>query len=96
MVWNLEQGILKDCELFLFTDNFVADCVYYKGSSSSRALFLLILRLRKIQMAGDMIIHLIHISGKRMIASGIDGLSREVCNEGVMKGVPIINFYPCI
>ena len=89
-----EEGILKDCELFLFTDNFVADCAYYKGSSSSRFLFLLVLRLRKIQMAGDMIIHLIHISGKRMIASGIDGLSRGVCNEGVMRGVPMLKFLP--
>ena len=89
-----EEGILKDCELFLFTDNFVVDCAYYKGSSSSRALFLLVLRLRKIQMTGDMIIHLIHISGKRMIASGIDGLSRGVYNEGFMRGIPMLNFLP--
>ena len=87
-----EEGILKDCELFLFTDNFVADCAYYKGSSSSRALFLLVLRLRKIQMTGDMIIHLIHISGKRMIASNIDGLSIGVYNEGVMRGIPMLKF----
>ena len=80
-----EEGRLHDCELFLFTDNFVADCAYYKDSSSSRALSLLVLRLRNIQMTGDMIIHLIDISGKRMIASGIDGLSRGFCNEAVMS-----------
>ena len=89
-----EEGILKDCELFLFTDNFVADCAYYKGFSSSRALFLLVLRLRKIQMTGDMNIHLIHISGKRMIASGIDGLLRGVYNEGFMRGIPMLKFLP--
>ena len=29
-----EEGLLNDCELFLLTYNFVADCAYYKGSSS--------------------------------------------------------------
>ena len=85
---------LKDCELFLHTDNLVTDCTYYKGSSSSRTLFLLILRLRKVQMAGDMILHVIHISRERMISSGIDSLSRGVTNEGVMKGTPIRDFIP--
>ena len=89
-----EKGLLKDCEVFIFIDNLVADCSYYKGSSSSRALFLLVLRLRKNQMAGDMIIHLIHITGKRMIASGIDGLSIGVYNKEVMSGVPMLNFLP--
>ena len=89
-----KEGLLKDYELFLFTYNFVVDCAYYKGFSSSRALFLLVLRLRKMQMAGDMIIHLIHISGKRMISSGIDELSRGVCNERVMNLVPVLNLLP--
>ena len=89
-----EEGLLKDCGLFSFTGNFVADCAYYKDSSSSIALFFTCLRLRKIQMAGDIIIHFIHISGKRMITSGIDGLPRGVCNEGVMRGVPMLNFLP--
>ena len=88
-----KEGLLKDYELFLFTYNFVVYCAYYKGFSSSRALFLLVLGLRKIQMAGDMIIHLIHISGLR-ITSVIDGLPIGVCNEGVMSGVPMLNFLP--
>ena len=33
------DGLLRDCELFLFTDNFVADCAYYKGSFLTRSLF---------------------------------------------------------
>ena len=88
------EGHLKDCELFSHTNNLVTDCTYYKGSSSSRTLFLLILRLRKVQMAGDMILHVNHISGKRMITSGIDGLSRGVTNEGVMKGIQIRDYLP--
>ena len=33
-----EYRKLKGCELFLFTDNLVAEYVYHKGSSSSRML----------------------------------------------------------
>ena len=45
-------------------------------------------------MARDMILHVHHISGNRMISSGIDGLSRGVTNEGVMKGVLIRDYLP--
>ena len=48
---------LKTMNYFLFTDNLVADYAYCKGSSSSKSLFLLILRLRKLQMKGDIILH---------------------------------------
>ena len=70
------EKILINCELFLFTDNLVVDCVYDKGYSTSKTLFLLILRLRKLQMKSDLILHVMHISGKRMIESGVDSLSR--------------------
>ena len=86
------EGLLKNCELFLYTDKSVADYAYYRGSSSSRLLFLLILRLRKIQMAGDLILHVIHISGRRMIECGVDGLSRGMTNEGVMQGTPMLHY----
>ena len=45
-------------------------------------------------MVGDMILHVNHISGKRMIGSDIDGLSRGVTNEGVMRVVPIKDYLP--
>ena len=48
------EGCLKNCELFLFTDNIVADYAYHKGTSSSKTLFNLVLRLRKLQMTGDL------------------------------------------
>ena len=44
-----EEGLLKNCKLFLYTDNSVADWTYYRGSSSSRLLFLFILRLQKFK-----------------------------------------------
>jgi hypothetical protein len=36
-------------EIFLFTDNAVAESAFYKGTSSNRLLFELVLRLRKLE-----------------------------------------------
>ena len=43
-------------------------------------------------MASDLILYVIHISGRRMIECGMDGLSRGMTDEGVMKGAPMIYF----
>lgn len=45
-------------------------------------------------MDGDMILRVNHILGKRMISSGMDGMSRVVAKEGVMKEIPILEFLP--
>ena len=45
-------GKLRDCEVFLLTDNLVAKNAFYKGTSSSETLFNLILRLRKLELEG--------------------------------------------
>ena len=44
-------------------------------------------------MTGDFILHVIHISGDRMIDCGVDTLSRGCPTEGVMRGDPILSFY---
>jgi hypothetical protein len=36
-------GVLHGSEIFLFTNNFTAEAAFYRGNSSSRALFQLIL-----------------------------------------------------
>ncbi len=43
-------GRLKDCELFIFTDNSTAEGCFYRGTSKSRYLHALILELRKVEM----------------------------------------------
>ena len=88
------DGHLSDCELFLFTDNTTAEGCYYRGTSNSRKLFELVLRLRKLQVEGDIFIHVIHIAGTRMIEEGTDGLSRGNINEGVMTGANILSYIP--
>ena len=67
--------IARGSEVFICTDNGVAESTYFKGSSSSSQLHDLIVELRKLEMAGDLIVHCIWMSGKRMIDQGTDELS---------------------
>ena len=69
----------------MFTDNLVAEGAFNKGTSSSWKLFELVLRLRLLEINAGFKIHIIHIA---------DGLSRGDCNEGVMKGVSMLNYVP--
>lgn len=79
---EVESGRLRNCEFFLFTDNSTAESCYYRGSSSSKLLHALVLRLRMLEMKYGLLIHVIHVSGKRMIAQGTDGCSRGSLLEG--------------
>jgi hypothetical protein len=62
----------------------------------SLRLFELVLQLKRLELDCDVILHVIHISGKRMIAQGTDGLSRANHLQGVMQiqGKPIQDFVP--
>jgi hypothetical protein len=91
---QVEKGKLKNAELFMFTDNSTAESAFYRGTSSNKDLFELVLRLKKLEMTAGLKIHLIHIAGRRMIADGVDGLSRGCLTEGVMAGVPFLDFFP--
>ena len=89
------EGLLKEAELFLFTDNTVAEASYYNGGSNkNKELDGLVFRLWKLQMKGDFTLHIYHVSGTRMIESGIDGLSRGDKLEGVSKGHHILKYIP--
>eukprot|EP00804_Cyclotella_cryptica_P022763 CCRYP_004986-RA/>CCRYP_004986-RA protein AED:0.37 eAED:0.37 QI:0/0/0/1/0/0/2/0/452 len=85
-------GGLADTEMFLFTDNSTAESAYYKGSSSSKKLHALILRLHKLSLDYSLILHVVHVSGTRMIAQGTDGCSRGVLLEGVKAGQGMLSF----
>ncbi len=85
-------GRLFNAEFFLFTDNSTAEACYYKGSSTSKLLHELVLRLRKLEMDYNLTIHVIHVAGERMIAQGTDGGSRGSLLEGVLSGKPMLDF----
>ena len=87
-----EAGRLRNCEFFLFTDNSTAESCFYRGSSTSKKLHGLVVRLRSLEMKYGLLIHLIHVSGKRMIAQGTDGCSRGFLMEGVMAGDNMLSF----
>jgi hypothetical protein len=71
------KGNPTDAEVFMFTDNSSAENAIWKGTSHSRKLNALILRLRGLEMKTGMILHLVHVSGKRMITQGTDGLDPQ-------------------
>jgi hypothetical protein len=85
---------LRGVEIFLFTDNTTAEAAYWKGHSKSRKLFEIVLRLKKLEMEYDLLLHVIHVSGKRMIHQGTDGLSRADKTAGVMMGRRMQEFVP--
>ena len=67
-----------EAEVFLFTDNSTAEAVYFKGNSSLRKLFELMLRLQKLEMDSILIFHVIHAAGNRMIEEGGHGVLGEI------------------
>lgn len=89
-----KEGTLSGSELFLFTDNAVAEACFYKGTSNSKTLFDLVLRIRKVQLKYSLRLHVIHVAGTRMIQQGTDGTSRGNFLEGVMMGQDMLSFVP--
>ena len=71
-----KEGNLEGREIFLFTDNSTAELAHHKGNSGSRLLFDWIVRLRNLNMKYGTKLHLVHVSGTRMISQGTDSVSR--------------------
>jgi hypothetical protein len=85
----LKENKLRGSEIFVFTDNATAESAFWKGTSASEMLFKLVLRLRELELEYDLILHVVHVAGKRMIDQGADSLSRADNSVGVMKGIDI-------
>lgn len=89
---EVKNGAMRDTELFIFTDNCLAESAFYNGTSSSKLLFELVLRLRLLEMEGGLRLHVVHVAGTRMQAQGTDGLSRGSLMEGIMAGHTMMEF----
>mmetsp|Transcript_5647 Transcript_5647/g.8673 ORF Transcript_5647/g.8673 Transcript_5647/m.8673 type:complete len:242 (+) Transcript_5647:1148-1873(+) len=85
---------LVGSEIFLFTDNSSAEAAFWKGSSTLEKLFDLVLELRKLEMDHSLHLHVVHVSGKRMIQQGTDGLSRGEHSQGSMNKESLRAFIP--
>ncbi|KAL7570483.1 hypothetical protein ACA910_004265 [Epithemia clementina (nom. ined.)] len=81
-------------ELFVFTDNSTMESAFYRGTSTSKSLFDLVLRLRKLEMDGKLFIHVVWIAGTRMIDQGTNGLSTGDLDHGVLAGMDMLQFVP--
>ena len=88
---GLHTGSLLHSEVFIFTDNTTAEGCFYKGNSPNKPLCSLILRLCALEMSGEMLLHMIHVSGTHMIDQGT---SRGIYSDGVMAGTPLLSFVP--
>ena len=61
-------------KVFICMDNMVMKQTYMKGSSNSAKFHNLIVKLRKLEMEGKLIIHFIWIASTWMVAQGTDAL----------------------
>ena len=89
-----EGGTIFEHEVFVLTDNSAFEGAYYEGHSPSEKLNDIVFRLHKTERDGGFILRVLHISGKRMKATGVDGLSRGDLTEGVLAGVDPFSFLP--
>jgi len=95
LVKGMEEGRYPEgTEVFVFTDNQTLEAAFNKGTSTSRELHEMILKLRKLEFDGKIFLHIIWVAGKRMIAQGADGLSRGDLCDGVMAGASMNEFVP--
>ncbi|KAL7579899.1 hypothetical protein ACA910_004905 [Epithemia clementina (nom. ined.)] len=89
------QGLLNErTEIFLFTDNHHAESAFYRGTARSPEVLSLMFRLHRIVMKGYAFIHIIWVSGKRMIRQGTDSFSRSELTSGVMHGTNMLTYVP--
>lgn len=89
-----DKHLLLNTELFVFTDNFAAESTFHKGTSASKKLFELMLTLRQLQMNGGFAMHMVHVSGLRIMSQGTDGLSRGMTDVGIMNGSSMLSYIP--
>ena len=87
-------GALQNHKVFLITDNLAFEGAFYKGHSPSRELSDVVFQVHKAQPDGGFVLHVIHISEKRMKASGADGLSCGELTEGMNSGKDPLLFIP--
>ena len=77
----------------MFANSLTAESYFHQGSSSVPQLHQLVVCLGKLVTKHGILVHLIHVSGTRMIAQGTDGCSHGFLMEGVMAGQDIFYFF---
>jgi hypothetical protein len=70
------EGHLDKALIFMCMDNSTVESAIVKGNPMSEKLFALALEVQQIEMQAGARLVISHVSGKRMKAQGIDGVSR--------------------
>jgi len=91
---DIKAGRHNGCEIWQATDNAVWSAVCNKGMSSVRHLFDLLVEIKIACHEHQVFYHCFHISGDRMIATGIDGMSRGDRDSGISLGYDLRKFLP--
>ena len=68
--------------------------VWHKGMSTAKHLFKLVLSLRLAARDREVWLKDFHISGNRMIATGMDGWSRGNFDAGISLGYDLRQYFP--
>ena len=94
MVSQIEEaektGCLGGSIVVLATDNIVVERALYKGNSSSKILFKLVLRLKDLELTYGCKILATHVLDTRMISQEINGIPRGQLHLGVSRGENIL------
>ena len=65
-------------EVFMFTDNSTAEAAFFRGTSTSKLLYDLVLRTKRMEMRGCIFLRVIWVAGTRMIEQGTDLLMKTL------------------
>ena len=87
-------GRLKHSTIIIATDNSTVESCIYKGNSTNHKLYDLIIRFKDLELVTGSKFLITHVSGKRMMAQGTDGISRGHLREGISLGASMISFCP--
>jgi len=82
------------CAVWAGTDNAVWSAVWNKGMSSVKHLFNIALNLKVACQDHEVYLHIYHLSGDRMIKTGLDGRSRGDLDAGVSLGHDVRHYLP--
>ena len=91
---EIVAGKHDGCAIWAFTDNGCWSAVWRKGLSTAKHLFDLVLKLKLACREHEVYLSVCHISGNRMIETGVDGLSRGDVDSGVSLGYDLRHFLP--
>ena len=89
-----KQKLLQQSIVALATDNEVVEAALHKGNFSDEKLFDLVLRLRCAEMKYSTKLLVSHVAGKRMMAQGLDGVSRGKLRSGLSIGEDMLSYFP--